>query len=367
MRERDMGVGYGGGTQDNWDYRLASILHATDIIRSVGADILWQDAGWHDLLGDNDGPDFAAVKRSLNELGVGLTLWWPLYIAASKQARVYRDHPEWRAIAENPVPILDTSRKDVIEYLQGQLDGKVAQWGDFQWRLEGPPVWPVNKRNETPMLAQYHNVMGLMQSFRQRHPSSSIDICSTGGNYMGFETLRVSDVSQLTDGGTLYVQNYYSSYLFPPDKIDDWTEPQNFTWEYARQSLTMAAAWMSDHEIYGSGPGLLINDGVENLRRNFEIYHYFVQQGVAGRWSQLYHPRVEGDDPVYYFERLSQDGQRGAIILKHFLSGQVTVCPKGLNAEKTYDVRFEMSRRATSRTGADLMTNGLTLVNPAPG
>lgn len=367
--EMRLGVGadaYSGGTQDNWDYRMATLLHATDVMRYVGADIVWQDAGWYDQLGDNDGPDFAAAKRYFNKQGMGLAVWFPLYLIASKRARVYRDHPEWRVVDETPLKILDTSRKEVIDYLRSQLDVKVGQWGDFQWYLDGPTVWPVNK-DETPTLAQYHNAMGLMQDFRRRHPGSSIDMCSTGGNYMGFETLRVSDISELTDGGMLYIQNYYSSYLFPPDKIDDTVGPRDFTWESARQNLTMAGDWLSDRGDVGSEPGLLINDGVENLRRNFEIYHYWVQQGVAGRWSQVYHPRVEGDDPVYYFERLSRDGQRGAIILKHFLQGEVKVYPKGLNGEHTYDVRFEMSKQVLSRTGADLMSKGLTLVNPAPG
>ncbi len=83
--------------------------------------------------------------------------------------------------------------------------------------------------------------------------------------------------------------------------------------------------------------------------------------------SQVYHPRVENDDPVYYFERLSQDGKRGVIILKHFLQGEAKVYPKGLQAEATYEIRFEMSKRVASRTGAELMKNGLTLVSLQPG
>src|SRR5581483_89537 len=34
-------VAVGGGTQDNWDYRTASLLHSIDVMRSVGADVLW--------------------------------------------------------------------------------------------------------------------------------------------------------------------------------------------------------------------------------------------------------------------------------------------------------------------------------------
>ena len=57
--------------------------------------------------------------------------------------------------------------------------------------------------NQTPMLAQYHNFTSLQCDFRRQHPGSSIDLCSGGGNLMGYESLRVSDVSQLTDGGAL--------------------------------------------------------------------------------------------------------------------------------------------------------------------
>ena len=117
----------------------------------------------------------------------------------------------------------------------------------------------------------------------------------------------------------------------------------------------------------GDQPGLLMNDGMENLRRNLEIYHYMVQQGVAGRWSQVYHPRVEGDDPMFYFERLSRDNKHGVIILRHFIQGEVTVYPKGLDPQATYSVQFEMAKRTDFRAGAELMKAGIALVNPQPG
>jgi hypothetical protein len=359
-------VDWGGGTQDNWDFRMAAAFRAIDLMRSTGADILWQDAGWHDYLGDNDGPDFREAKKYMSKSGDGLAVWWPLY-TVSEHSKVYRQHPEWLSDSETfSGSNLDTSKKEVIDYLLGQLDEKVSEWGDYQWRLDGTSVVPVNK-SETPMLAEYHNVMELLADFRRAHPHSSIDVCSGGGNLMGFETLRLSDVSQLTDGGALYYGNYYSSYLFPPDKIDDWTRVANFTWENARSTLTMAPAWSADRGLYAGEPGLLLDHGLENLRRTFEIYRYLVAQGVAGRWSHVFHPQVKGDDPVYYFERLSRDGNKGVIILKHFTHGSVELHPKGLHPEQTYDLRFEVSKRVEHLTGANLMKNGISLVDPAPG
>lgn len=359
-------VAWGGGTQDNWDFRLASQFHAIDVMRYVGADILWQDAGWHDHLGDNDGPDFSGTNRYLRKYGMRLAVWWPLYSVA-KQSRVYQEHPDWRTNSRGiGGSNLNTSKIAVINYLLGQLNEKVAKWGNFQWRLDGTAVVPVNG-NETPLLTEYHNVANLQKDFRKLHPRSSIDICSGGGNLMGFETLRVSDVSQLTDGGALHIANYYSSYLFPPDKIDDWTRDANFTWSNAMSSLTMASAWTGDRGLYGDEPGLILNRGVENLRRVFDIYRYLVAQHVAGRWSLVYHPRVTGDDPVYYFERLSGDRQRGVIILKHFVDREITIYPKGLEPARPYDVRFQRLKEVFSLTGTILMKKGITLFDPAPG
>lgn len=357
---------YGGGTQDNWDFRLAGIMHAIDVMRYVGADKVNRDAGWHNHLGDNDGPDLGEANRCLRKYGMRLTVWWPLYWVA-KQSRVYREHPEWRTNTRSLTNSnLDTSKKEVIDHLTAQLDEKIAKWGDFEWRLDAMHVVPVDG-NETPILAQYQNMEKLKLHFRQRHPRAGLDICSGGGNVMGFETLRMADVSQLTDGGSLYLANYYSSYLFPPDKINDWTRDANATWENLRSILTLAPAWARDRGSYGHEPGLSLNDGKENLRRTLEIYRYLLQQGAAGRWSRVYHPRVEGDDPVYYFQRLSRDGKRGVVILRRFPKHRIRIYPKGLNAVETYDVRFEMSKKALSRGGADLMQNGITLVNMLPG
>src|SRR5581483_6137822 len=344
-------VSWGGGTQDNWDYRMAAHLHAIDLMRSLGADVLWQDAGWHDHLGDNDGPDFELSNQYLQKSDMRLAVWWPLYSVA-RQSSVYQEHPEWRTTEESMTggTTLNTSRPDVIEYFANQLDAKVKKWGDFQWRLDSTPVVPVNG-DETPMLAEYQNMVQLEKEFRRKHPNSSIDICAGGGNLMGYETLHISDVSQLTDGGPLFISNYYSSYLFPPDKIDDWTRVSDFSFENAREILTMAPSWMSDRGLYGHEPGLTLNRGVANLRRTFEIYHYLVSQGVAGRWIHVFHPRIDGDDPVFYFERLSRDGKRGVIILKHVVQQEVTVYPKGLLPSNMYDVRFENSKRSIAQAG----------------
>ena len=111
----------------------------------------------------------------------------------------------------------------------------------------------------------------------------------------------------------------------------------------------------------------MLDDGRENLRKTFEIYHYLVHEGVAGRWVQIYHPKIEGDDPIFYLERLSSDGHRGAIVLKRFVAGPIKIYPKGLHPTEVYDVRFRIAKSTAKRTGDDLARNGITLMNPQPG
>ena len=143
---------WGGGTQDNWDYRMSAFLHTIDVMRYVGADVLWQDAGWHDQLGDNDGPDFAQVKGLLSKSGMGLAVWWPLY-SVSDKSRVFRHHPEWLA---DPAGVggshLDTSKKEVNRLSAGRAKKGKQHFGEifsggsttpqwFQWIRMRHPCW----------------------------------------------------------------------------------------------------------------------------------------------------------------------------------------------------------------------------------
>jgi hypothetical protein len=42
-----------------------------------------------------------------------------------------------------------------------------------------------------------------------------------------------------------------------------------------------------------------------------------VAQGVAGRWSHVFRPKVDHDNEIWYFQRMNRDGTKGIIITKH--------------------------------------------------
>src|SRR5438045_1827422 len=96
----------------------------------------------------------------------------------------------------------------------------------------------------------------------------------------------------------------------------------------ARQILTMVPCW----DLYAAP------DEQEALRRIADLYHYLLQEGVAGRWTYAFRPVIAGDSEKYYFQRTSRDRTKACIILKHRPTGVVTVRPRGLRPDHTYTV-----------------------------
>ena len=97
--------------------------------------------------------------------------------------------------------------------------------------------------------------------------------------------------------------SYWSSLIVPPDKLHNVVDFDH-TWYKPgsdRTHLGMGPTWYRDP---GDGPD------TEAIRKDWEIYHYMVAQGVAGRWSHVFRPGVENDDPVWYFQRADREGRK---------------------------------------------------------
>ena len=113
--------------------------------------------------------------------------------------------------------------------------------------------------------------------------------------------------------------------------------------------------------------GRLPAEDAELARRDMELYRFFRCEGLAGRWSYVFHPTVEGDPEYYYFQRTSHDRRKACVILTHRAEKPVVVHPRGLLPEAKYVVGFDSTQATTERTGADLMTNGIAIKDQKPG
>ncbi len=316
--------------QEQYAARLANFDMDADLMRSLGMEMLWDDAGWSKFAGwpvpdsyftvgapTYDGPDYAESIRYLNKMGMQQLFWFSGRPSA------------------------------------GIMDSKVGAWGNFQWRTDG--FGKFNYFNDRAIRTQ-------IEHFLDTNPRCSFHTCDGGSRYAHqFEIQRYADVNYLSDLGRGDQTNHYFSYLEVPDKWSDILEPMirpgnRFMPETATGLLSLVPGWYehADQESW------------EDLRRLCEIYRYLRQEGVAGRWSYMMHPVIEGDTDYYYDQRTSYDRTKACIILKHRAEGTVTVFPRGLLPEHNYVVGFEHAKDVTTLTGAGLMAKGIQITNQEP-
>ncbi len=372
-----------GGGEDNWGCRLALDLYYTDLARCAGAGVLWDDAGWYDAWGSWNGPDFGEAVRYLDKSGMKLKVWFPTFLR-SDGCQADRD----LAGAMKMVgPSINQSSPAATQWQLDLLDRKTRDWGGFQWRYDIAPG-----AGSDPLTAD-QEFRRLNREFLAAHPEQGIDACFGGGNWIGVDLADCSDSAEMTDGGTRDYSGYHSSLFIPPDLLHNVVY---FSYEQGRKAysinndriqLRMDPDWYGDpaskkgyslKATHPAGSTLAIppdaTPGLEALRKDWDLYRYMVREEVAGRWGHVFRPKVDGDDPVLYFQRMNREGTKGVILTtrsftqpQQMPAGAVIVFPKGLTAALDYDVRFDVDRHVEKRTGADLMARGVTFEALKPG
>ena len=315
--------------QEQFAARLANLDMDSEILRDVGIEMLWDDAGWSKYPGwpvpDNygvvfspshEGPDYAETLRYLGKMDMKWLLW----------------------LAGRPS--------------QGLMDTKVGSWGNFQWRTDG--FGKFNPVDDAMMRTQ-------IEHFLTANPRASFHTCDGGSRFAHqFEIQRYADVNYFSDMGRDSKTNHYLSLLELPDKwldiIDTLEQSSKFNPDVAPRQLTMVPV------SYG---GVSLQDR-ESVRRLFEKYRYLREQGVVGRWSYMLHPVVKGDEPHLFDQRTSYDRTKACIIIKHKPVDGSIIYPQGLLSDHKYIVGSDMEKGTFLRTGSDLMTKGIPLSSSYP-
>ncbi len=358
------GLPEGSWTGGGGDYEstFRKVFRLADMMREVGADVYHRDWGWWDVAGDWNGPDFRTMGEYLRKSDMGQLIYAFLYTVDPK-SKVAREHPDWvlnSGSDESAMHTLDMSKPQVVDFMKGQLDSFFAKWGDFEWRNDSMITSPDNG-NDTPLLGEDQGMRAVLQGFLDKYPGVAFQAVNGGGNYAGYDYVRYSSNIQFSDAGVGLMRNYWAALLLPPDKVADnpdaWRDVDRYNkaWRgwLCLNPDTVGDTWNSEK--------------LDGLRELFGIYHYLQAKGVVGRWVHVFRPVVTGDDPTMYFQRMSGDGLRGIIIPKHVAAGAVTIQPKGLVPAETYVVNYQESSAVESRSGADLMANGIKFEKMAPG
>ena len=347
--------------QEQFTARLANLdMNTSDAMRTMGYEMLWDDAGWSSYPGEGmppnnygsvfsqtyEGPDFSLTQQYLQKTGMR----WLLWFAGRPSA--------------------------------GVLDSKIGAWGDFEWRTDGVGF---------PNRAADKSFREEVKRFLDVHPGCSFHTCSGGSTYAHTFEIggRYSSYNYLSDSGRGPYVNHYFSYLEPPDKWGDiLISLASIYGKKDGSTATMAEVLAARggetpkpadlRYVKESGRGMLTAvpspywgqlpaEDTELARRDMELYRFFRCEGLVGRWIYVFHPTVQGDQEYYYFQRTSHDRRKACIILTHRAENPVVVCPRGLLPETKYVVGFDSTHATTERIGADLMTNGITINDQKPG
>ncbi len=228
---------------------------------------------------------------------------FPTFLA-TPESKVAQQHPEWRIPGQD---ILEQSIPATADWQNRLLDESVKSWGEFQWRYD---IAPAVSANDTDYLASDQNFRKVLERFKRDHPQSGIDACYGGGRWISYDIARLSESGEYTDGGTGPYSNYYTSLMVSPDKLHNVVDLDHIYYDATSDNLHLALnpAWYRDP---GDGPD------VESIRKEWEVYHYLTAQGVIGRWSHMFRPKVDHDDAIWYFQRMNRDGSKGVILTKH--------------------------------------------------
>ena len=166
---------------------------------------------------------------------------------------------------------------------------------------------------------------------------------------------------QYSDGCVGRYRVYYTSYLFPPDKLNNM--PDNWNPNEYDKATWRGLLWSS----FPMTGDTFDPEKIEGLRELIDIYHYLAKERVVGKWVKVYHPKVSGDTPDWYLQRMSSDNRKGIIMPGHNLSTPIKIYPKGLLPDVTYNVSFQERSRTQNRLGSDLMVKGIEFQGVAAG
>ena len=347
---------YGFGSQGkDIDSMYRQVFRVIDLMRYCGGDVYHRDYGWWDRLGDWNGPDWRSINNYLGKHDMGLLLYGTVNYA-HRDSKVGLEVPDGYPTGSDTGYWMDCGKTQTAEAVKRVLDRWYDQWGPFTWRNDGGFIHPIeNGKDDTPTLYQDQGFRDIVKNFLDKHPDCAFQSVNAGGTCVGYEYTQYSSTTSFTDGHVGDLKNYYASLMLPPDKTSDFPEKAQV---HGFDKSTWRGKLCFNVDI--SQDSAKLSDA-EGTRQVIDIYHYLHKNGVVGRWIKVYRPKVVGDDPTMYFQRLSADRKRGLILPKHQAPGKVTVFPKGLIADMNYNVSFQESQESQDRSGKDLMANGITI------
>jgi hypothetical protein len=342
-------IRYGGYGSD-----VTTVAQKIDQLAYLGGDMVWIDDGWQDAVGDwNDRPgEPIAEYRELAALhGQQLGLWLVPW-GAEAGSDVAAAHPSWMVNPADRKAGLDTTLPGVVDHVRQTLDARQDEFGPFQLKTDfGADNGNLAKANATSQI---------LRNFVTDNPDASLQLCSDGGGLLNLGTAGLSDLVLQQDGTPTRAEGYWSSLLYPSEKLISSFGRTTIGSTYQPSNRHLLSYHMTVAGDTAAGAAAL-----EPVRADVDLYRYLRSQGVLGRWVQVYRPTVSTGDATGILQKLSGDGERGYVTFPKgaFPAGtDVTVRPKGLTPDLSYTVSSqEGTVTLATRTGAQWTAEGFTI------
>ena len=366
-------------------YQTDNIFMHAQNARYIGSGTVHIDDSWFDKSGDWNsafGDDFKAINEFVKKSGgSGMTIWSPIWMC-NYRAEMLEGTENWivddfdcgGSVTTNGGygSHLNFANEEVYQWALEKLSSMQDQWGSYMWRYDAEAVSIVDG-SFNDMLAQSNNYYRLLKEFKDLNPEATIHGCSSGGHSLSIESMRYSDINQMTDGGVGIVGSYYLSMLFPAYKLQSGVRWYQSPWERANLAYTdTAGPW---------DPWQTIPDGgwsdaeLEFSREYNEMYRFLTSEEVRSRYSKYYRPLGNMNGQVVgkeiFFEQLNYERTKGVIYITQcdeLVGKTFTIYPKGLVEDCVYTVSsWEGKVQKVTKTGKELMRDGVTINGMVPG
>ncbi len=210
----------------------------------------------------------------------------------------------------------------------------------------------------------------ILAALRQRYPALVIENCSQGGNRLDFGMLRYTDTAWMDDrtAPSVHVRHNLEglSEIFPPAYLLSFvTDHEGESIEDAQDLPLYFRSRMAGILGLCFLGGALSDSDAAGIQREIATYKAARVTQSDGSAALLSTQASFSDGPAW--DVLQETAADGAVLLYAFENGgpgsnSTNVVPKDLNAGTTYIVRSADVGELGEATGADLMANGISVV-----
>lgn len=379
-----------GGIGPERTLDLDAIKHFADTMAYVGAEALIVDAGWYcppgkcctewwPRVGDweydkdlwQDGID--VVRDYIHNKGLLFGMWMEVE-RAGNMSKVFNEHPDWFITTLDGVKttILDATKKEVIEHLEKAISHLVDDYKidilRLDYNIDFKEMHYKDSLGEDGEYRYYENLYAMFDRLRQKYPDVLFENCASGGARTDLGLVKHFTHTWVTDHQLIptgiRITNGMTMVL-PPEYVDRLASGM---FAHIRGGLDA----MVRHTLFGrptTNSYNCIGSKFNPKQLDFVKHCYDIYKNVIRPFApngKIYHhtpvvPYTQAKGTVV-LERSAVDNLAGVIgvfTLAGNNSVTTTVYPKGVDADKVYDVTLDNSGATVKLTGYEMINNGI--------